>query len=189
MSIFSPAQLFGYLVFAIGVLAFLQKKDTKLKYLLSIESAFYMIHFFLLGNMSACASAAISSVRTFLSLRFHSRILVVFFIALNIGISAMVVQSWIGWLPVIGSCTATIAVFLMTGIPMRATLLSATFFWLANNILSGSIGGTALETMIAIANFSTIVRMVRGRRNAAPAATFPVEPMTPPSPSPTVSTP
>jgi hypothetical protein len=56
--------------------------------------------------------------------------------------------------------------FTMDGVPLRLVLLSSTFLWLANNVVSGSIGGTMLELVIAVANGSTIIRMLRQAREA-----------------------
>ena len=42
---------------------------------------------------------------------------------------------------------------------MRLVLLTSTSLWLANNILSRSVGGTVLESIIAAASISTIARM------------------------------
>jgi hypothetical protein len=52
----------------------------------------------------------------------------------------------------------------MRGVPFRAVLLSSTLLWLANNIISGSIGGTLLELANATINISTMIRMVRSAR-------------------------
>jgi hypothetical protein len=56
--------------------------------------------------------------------------------------------------------------FLMQGIPMRLTMLCGTGLWIANNVISGSIGGTALEVVIAVVNVTTIRRMARDARAA-----------------------
>jgi hypothetical protein len=44
---------------------------------------------------------------------------------------------------------------------MRLGVLCATLLWLVNNILTGSIGGTALELMIATVSGITIFRLYR----------------------------
>jgi hypothetical protein len=62
---------------------------------------------------------------------------------------------------VVGSSIATIAIFTMRGVPFRSVLLASTLLWLANNILTGSVGGTLLELANATVNISTIIRMVR----------------------------
>jgi hypothetical protein len=53
------------------------------------------------------------------------------------------------------------AIFTMKGVPFRCVLLASTLLWLANNIISGSIGGTLLEVANATINIWTMVRMVR----------------------------
>lgn len=169
MEFFSLAQCVGYVAFVLGISAFLQKSDRRLKFLNASECLAYTIHFFLLGNVAASISSVISCGRSFLAMRYRSPILAFVIVAINVGLGAMVVKDWTGWLPVAGSCTTTIAVFLLRGVAMRLTILVATLLWLANNIVSGSIGGTSLETLIAIANITTILRMLRDARTNRPA--------------------
>jgi hypothetical protein len=160
---FSAAQCVGYVAFVLGVAAFLQRNDRRLRTLNAGESLAYAIHFTLLGNPSAAASALLSSIRSFLSLKTHSPILAGLIVAVNVGLGVVFAKSYVGWLPVIGSCFATLAIFFMRGIRMRLVLLVSTLLWLANNILSGSIGGTALEATIATVNLLTVTRMARAR--------------------------
>jgi hypothetical protein len=96
-------------------------------------------------------------------------VLAVLFIVANMGLGLYVLNgNWFGLIPIIGSSAATWAVFTMEGVAMRCVLLSATACWLANNIHSGSIGGTVLETFVAIANATTILRMtLEARRQKA----------------------
>lgn len=157
---FSPAQCVGYVAFVLGVTAFLQKIDWKLKLFNGFESMAYVAHFLLMGNPPAVVSAGLSSLRSMLAIKIQSKTLAVIFIAANLGIGIYVMKSPLGLLPIIGSCMATWAAFTMRGIPMRAVFLFSTFCWLANNIISGSIGGTVLEFFIATANGSTIVRIL-----------------------------
>lgn len=161
MDFLSPAQLVGYLAFALGITAFLQRSDRRLKLLNAAQSLAYAAHFLLLGNLAAAASAVISSTRSLLATRWRSVPLAVFFVLFNVGVGAWIVTSWTGWIPVVASSLSTIAIFLMQGVRMRLTILVATLLWLANNILSGSIGGTTLEAFVALANITTIVRMLR----------------------------
>ena len=163
MQIFSTAQCVGYAAFVLGVSAFLQKSDRRLKTLNASESLAYTIHFALLGNPSASACALISCIRSFLSLKVRSPYLAAVFIAVNLTLGFILAKSAIGWLPVIGACFATLAIFLMRGVRMRLVLLVSTLFWLANNILSGSIGGTLLEFTIATVNLMTVAQMLRAR--------------------------
>ena len=52
-----------------------------------------------------------------------------------------------------------VALFLLHGIRMRVVMLTGTLLWIVNNVLSGSIGGTALELTILVVNCSTIWRL------------------------------
>jgi hypothetical protein len=44
---------------------------------------------------------------------------------------------------------------------MRLVMLCGTCLWIANNIIAGSIGGTALEVIVACVNIATILRLRR----------------------------
>jgi hypothetical protein len=163
VNFFSPAQCVGYLAFILGVSAFAQKNDRRLKVLNALECLVYAVHFTLLGNLPASASAMVSSIRSFLALKTRSGWLAALIIAVNVGLGFVFAKSAAGWLPILGSCLATVAVLLMRGIPMRLLLLVSTLSWLANNILSRSIGGTLLESVIATVSVTTIWRMLRSR--------------------------
>lgn len=156
---FSPAQCVGYGVVFVGVAAFLQKSDQRLRCLNAISCLLYAVHFLLLHNPTAASSSLVSSVRSFTSMQTRSAKWAIVFLALNIVLGCFFAKGIIGWIPVLGSCCATYAVFLLKGIPLRLLMLAATSLWLANNILSGSIGGTVLETAIAAVNISTILRL------------------------------
>jgi hypothetical protein len=161
MHFFSIAQCFGYLAFVLGVTAFSQKNDRWLKFLIASESMVYAVHFLLLGNSVASASALTSGIRSFLAMKTRSVYLAALIIAVNVGFGFTLAKSSAGWLPVLASCLATIAIFRMQGIPMRLVLLVSTLLWLANNIVSGSIGGTLLELVIATVNIATMLRLLR----------------------------
>ncbi len=163
----SPAQLFGYVAFVLGVTAFLQRDDRRLKLFLAAESATYVVHFALLGNPTAASSAAVSGVRTSLSVRFGSRRLAVIIIAAYVALGVALARTPAGWLPVVGSCFATWGLFTMSGIRLRLLVFVSTLLWLINNIVSGSVGGTLLEALIATTSITTIVRMAREARRGA----------------------
>ncbi|MDR3723551.1 MAG: YgjV family protein [Terracidiphilus sp.] len=171
VQIFSPAQCAGYVAFAVGVTAFLQKSDRRLKFFNGAECLVYAAHFTLLGNLSAAMSALISGTRSLTALKTRAPLLAVLFIVLNLALGLVFAKTAAGWLPIAASCLATVAIFFMQGIRMRLLLLVSTFLWLANNIVSGSIGGTALECVIATANIVTMVRMQawNSERQSGPA--------------------
>ena len=168
---FSPAQIVGYVALALGITAFLQKSDDRLNLFNATQGLVYALHFVLLGNLPASTSSLISSLRSFLALRYRSLLLGAVIIGANVGLGAAFAGNTAGWLPVIGSCIATIAIFTMRGVPFRSVLLASTLLWLANNIIAGSIGGTVLELANATVNISTMIRMVRsspGTRSRCP---------------------
>jgi hypothetical protein len=167
MQCFSPAQCVGYVAFVLGVAAFLQKDDRRLKLLIASESLAYTVHFWMLGNLPASLGAFTSSARSYLATRTRSRVLAVLIIGINVALGLAFAKSCAAWFPILASCLGTIAVFLLQGVAMRLVMLVCTFLWLANNILSGSIGGTLLEMVIGIVNISTIIRLFLAPGNGA----------------------
>jgi len=80
-------------------------------------------------------------------------------VAINVGLGLKLASVWWNWIPLIASSVGTLALFLLEGIQMRVLMLLGTALWIVNNVLSGSIGGTALEVVIAITNTYTIYKM------------------------------
>lgn len=159
MDFFSPAQVAGYVALVLGVRAFLTRDDKRMKLLLSAESVVYGAHFLMLGNLPAAGSAAISAGRTYLSLRSRSLWLAAAAVALNVAVGLRVAHGSLAWLPIVASCVATVAFFTLEGARLRLVLLTTTLMWLVNGYISRSIGGTVLESLIATANVTTLVRM------------------------------
>ena len=155
----SPAQCFGYLAFVLGVSSFLQTNDRRFKQLMIGECLAYVAHFALLGNPTAVASSVVSVVRSALALRTQSPWVAAAVVAVNIVLGLAIAQQPSDWLPLIASCLDTIALFTLKGIPMRLLMLCGTGLWVANNVIVGSIGGTALEVTIALVNITTIIRL------------------------------
>jgi len=167
-------QCIGYVAFVLGVTAFLQKNDRRLKGFVASESFAYVIHFVLLGNYPASASALVSGTRSLLSLKSRSPVLAAAIVAVNLAFGIVLVKSPLGWLPVIATSVGTMAVFMMRGIPMRLALFVCTLLWLTNNIVSGSIGGTALEVVITTVNIWTMIRLFMAKAKNQPACPSPV---------------
>lgn len=165
----SWAQLFGYLAFLLGVGSFLQINDRHFKLWMTGECVAYAVHFFLLGNPTAVASTLVSASRSVISMYTRSLWLAWAIVLLNIGLGIVFVKHPADALPLIASSMATLALFRLQGIRLRFVMLIGTLLWLANNIIAGSIGGSALEAVVATINFSTMVRMYRAAR-VKPAA-------------------
>lgn len=158
---FSPAQCVGYLAFVLGVGSFLQTDDRRFKLWMTGECLAYVAHFAMLGNPTALASSLLSTLRSLLALKTRSPWVAVGVVAANIGFGLMVAQRPADWLPLGASCLGTLALFLLQGIRMRLLMLCGTGLWIANNLIAGSIGGTALELVVAAVNLRTIYRMAR----------------------------
>jgi len=168
--VFAPAQLVGYLALILGVTAFLQRNDQRLRLFSASQCIVYALHFYLLGNGPAAIGATVSSARSLISMRYRSPFLVVIFLGVILWLGAHYITSPVGWLPIGASGAAVIAMFLCHGITMRVILFGCTLLWLANNLLCGSIGGTILELLLATINASTITRMILARRKAVALA-------------------
>jgi hypothetical protein len=161
IDLFSPAQCVGYVAFVLGVGSFLQTDDRRFKLFMAGECLAYVVHFALLGNPTAVASSTMSLLRSLLALRTRSVWVAVAVVAANLALGMALAKQASDWLPLAASCLGTLALFLLQGVPMRLVMLCGTGLWIANNIISGSIGGTALEIVIAIVNTVTIIRMAR----------------------------
>jgi len=166
----SPAQLVGYVAFALGVYAFLQKDDRRLKAMIGVQASSYAVHFLLLGSTAAAAASAVTAVRSVLSLYTRSRYVALAILATHLAVGFATAKSLAGWLPVLASCLGTIGFFFLEGIRLRLILLNATACWLANNLILGSIGGTLLELLLGAVNATTTYRLWRADRRAASPA-------------------
>jgi hypothetical protein len=158
---FSPAQLLGYVAFVLGVGCFLQTDDRRFKWFMTGECIAYVLHFALLGNPTAVASASLSTLRSVLSLHTRSKWVAAGVVAANIGFGLAIATRPSDWLPLAASCLGTVALFTLQGVAMRGVMLCGTALWIANNVIAGSIGGTALEVVVAAVNVTTIVRLLR----------------------------
>jgi len=165
-TLLSPAQLLGYLAFALGVACFLQTDDRRFKVLMALECMAYALHFWLLGQPTAVASSLVSLARSVAALRSRSPWLALFFVALSVGLGAWLARDGAALLPIAASCIGTTALFLLQGLRMRLLMLLGTLLWVANNLIVGSVGGTALELVVAATNSWTIWRLWRA--GAAP---------------------
>lgn len=163
---FSVAQLLGYLAFVLGISSFLQKRDQRLKALNSAQSFVSALHYLLLGNEPAATTALVSSIRSALALRTRSLWVAAVLVVANFALALAVgVESW-RWIAVVAGAVASVAIFTLAGIALRLVLFCCTLAWLTNNLLTGSFGGIALETVIAVTNLTTIARLWRDRRAA-----------------------
>jgi hypothetical protein len=168
---FSPAQCAGYAAFVLGVASFLQKDDRRFKQFMAAECFAYIVHFALLGNPTAVASSTMSLLRSVLALYTRSIWVAVVIVAVNLALGLSLATHASQWLPLAASCLGTLALFLLQGVTMRLVMLAGTGLWIVNNVISGSVGGTALEIVIAVVNIRTVRQMARDARAAKAVST------------------
>lgn len=157
----SPAQLLGYAAFAFGVACFAQIDDRRFKLFMAAECAAYIGHFALLAQPTAVASTTVSLLRSLASIGAQRPAVGLFFILISAALGLWLMQGWLSLLPVVASCIGSYALFFLSGLRMRALMLLGTVIWLINNLLVGSIGGTALEAVLALSNLRTLRRLHR----------------------------
>jgi hypothetical protein len=157
----SVAQSVGYVAFVLGVVAFLQRDDRRLKGAVAVQALTYALHFALLGSVTAASSSLVTCCRALLALYTRSPWVAALLLLANVAIGVLFAHHAAAWLPILASCVGTMAFFLLRGIGMRFALLGGTSLWLTNNLLIGSVGGIMLEVFNVMANTWTIVRLWR----------------------------
>lgn len=161
LSFWDGAQLLGLLSFLIGLYAFSQKSDHKLKVSLGCLFICQTLHFYFLGVPTAAAANFLSFIRTIASVWLNKPYMGWLFIGLNIVWGGFLFTSPLGVLPIIAACLGTYGLFFLSGIKLRLAFMTGAICWIINNIIVGSIGGVLLETMVLVTNLITIVRLRR----------------------------
>ena len=159
--LFSTAQMFGHAALLVSLVTFSRKRDTHFKGWLVGQNLLYAIHFFLMGNLAAMVGSTLSSTRTLLSLYTRSLVVIAILLTANVLLGFWVVKAAWNVIPLTATAIATVAMFRLHGLHLRYVMLLCTILWLINNILTGSIGGTAMESMIAVMSCFTIFRLRR----------------------------
>ena len=172
VDVLSLPQLLGWAAFVFGVASFAQTSDSRFKKLMALECLAYVLHFALLGQWTASASATVSLGRSLAAVRYPSKAVGLFFMTLSVASGLWLYTSWVSWLPITASVLGTFALFFLRHVRMRLVMLSGTVLWLIHNYWVGSLGGTLLEGVLCIVNIFTLVRMVQ-------MAQGPKEPRTP----------
>ena len=157
------AQSVGLIAFAIGISAFIQKNDQRLRALLTLYCVVIGFHFFLLGATTAASAAWLSGVRNFVSTRTHHIAVMGFFLVLLWGLGVPHITQPIQWLTLIGTSLGTWALYREQGIRMRLLILLGILCWITHNAVIGSIGGTLIEISFLLVNSHTIFRLWQQR--------------------------
>jgi len=152
------AQVLGFISFAIGLFAFYQKQDNKLKLWMAMLCLMNMLHFLLLNSFSSAFCAAVSMCRNLITIKIRSKWVMVIFMLFSFS-GFFSIQRPSEALGVMGICVGTYSLFMLDGIMLRQGLLAGSLLWLCNNIALGSIGGSLLEFFSAIMNAVTLYRL------------------------------
>jgi hypothetical protein len=161
------AQTLGFVSYALGIYAFYQRDDKKLKVIMMIFSFNHLLHYLLLGSIVSALSALLSAVRTATAIYVSSARIAALFIIVGLSSGIYLADNiWQLW-SILGMSIGTYSVFLLKGIPMRIGFLIGAMCWLTNNILVGSIGGSLLEATLITVNLITIGRLLREQQQTA----------------------
>ncbi|EPC01645.1 hypothetical protein L861_16635 [Litchfieldella anticariensis FP35 = DSM 16096] len=153
------------LALALCLVAFASKRDDRLFALLLFANVAFATQFALFQSWVAAGISALIVLRIALVRRFprHRAIMVGMLLATLV----VAVLTWSGLrdIPALAAgLLGTYGMFMLRGIPMRATLAAAALCWVASNLLAGSIGGTIAESLIFLTNVVTMLRLRRDTR-------------------------
>lgn len=153
------AQSVGLIAFAVGISAFIQKNDQRLRTLLTLYCVVIGCHFFLLSAPTAAYAAWLSGLRSFVSTRTRHVAVMAFFLLIVWVLGIPNITQPIQWLTIIGTTLGTWALYREQGIRMRLLMLMGTVCWVTHNFVIGSIGGAMIEGSFLFVNSHTIFRL------------------------------
>lgn len=166
---FSFVQILGYIAMVLGIVALLQKNDTRLKIIMMCMAMIVSVHFYLLGSYVGAVGAALSGTRAGLSIfqkiRDRRLFFFIFFAGLTIVLGILTYQRPLDLLPLIASINGSYAFFYLEKLPMRYFMLFGTTLWLIHNIMALSYGPAIMEMFILSANLITIYRLRTDNKN------------------------
>ncbi|EKN4695145.1 YgjV family protein [Yersinia ruckeri] len=161
MTFYWFAQAVGVLAFFVGITMFFNRDERRFKQQLSVYSAIIGCHFFLMGASAAGSSAALNALRTLISMKTRSHIVMVVFITLTLVLGLWRMQHWVELLPILGTVASTWALFRTQGLTTRCIMWGSTACWVIHNIWLGSIGGSLIEGGFLLINGFNIIRFHR----------------------------
>lgn len=163
-----PAQLelagqaMGFVALVLCVVAFSSREDRRLVSILILGNIAFAAQFALFGAWTAAGVTLVIILRLLLVRRMPGNAVAMTAVLLLTALAAAV--TWSGpldALPLAAGLIGTYAMFMLKGIPMRATMGLVSLCWIITNLLIGSIGALAAEAFILVTNLVTIVRLTR----------------------------
>lgn len=172
---FSTAQMFGHATLILSMVTFSRKRDRQFKLWLTVQNLCYATHLFLMGNLAGMAGTLLSAVRNLVSLRTRSIWAAMVLVAVNVILGFWVIKTAWNIIPLTATAIATLSMFRLSGLPLRCAMFVCTLLWLINNILTGSISGTVMESVIAIMSTITIYRLYQAEKGEKDTPAAPAE--------------
>ncbi|MDR1828928.1 MAG: YgjV family protein [Methylobacteriaceae bacterium] len=165
--VWSFPQILGYIAFVVGVVAFSQKIDVRLKAVAALQGLILSVHFFLLDDFTAAFLMGVNVLRNISSIFTHSVWVALIFVTIIIGGGYVTAEHWNSYMITAAQVASTLGLFLLSAVGLRAVFAVSSALWIINNFLTGSIGGVAIETSLFIANLVTMIRLQRERKAAS----------------------
>ena len=168
---FSIVQLIGYVGMALGIFAFSQKDDLRMKIGMVVMTCVLIVHFMMLGSYVAAVASGLAGTRAALSTlpfaRKHAHCFVAFFVIVSCVFSALTYEQWIDIFPFLTMISGTFALFYLHGLRLRYAFVCIGLLWLLHNAFAQSYGPLVMEFFILSANILTIIRLRRDTKKAA----------------------
>ena len=164
------AQSIGIIAFFIAIYNFLFCRDRKFIIVTAIMSAFWGVHYIGIGALSAGFINLFDVFKNLAGLKWErNKKWMYFFIFSYIGIGiftfahkyfsqGLVTKDFIEIIPVLLWVVSTYLVFFVRGLKLKIGFFITIFFWLAYNVISGSIGWATTDIFIF---FSSIIGITK----------------------------
>ena len=147
------------------IVAFMQKNDGRLKFIVMVGAAIFTVHFLLLGAYAGAIVGVINVTRTAMSMtRFKGNYILAIFIALYITTGIYAYENWYDILPFIAGAGSTIALFKLSGLNLRYAYFCTEISWLTYSVIIKSIGGIITNMFVLMMNAVTTYRLLNDRK-------------------------
>lgn len=155
------AQALGLIAFLISLVGYTSTSDRRLKIMMTCGLIFLTAHFLFFGAWLVALSLVLNTARTALSLYRKGGRWFVGVAIVQLAVSLPLVSSARDIFPIAGSIVGSFGLLCLSGVRFRLAMLLTTFFWLANNLLWGSIGAVLLDVLNIAAHLLAIHRILR----------------------------
>ncbi len=153
------SQFFAAVALALGVSAYLQNEDKRLKLFIGVSAVCMATHFALLQAWVGMALSLVGAVRYLIGSNSKNIWLLGFFIVLGTELGIWRYHDLRDILPIMANVILCLAIFKMSGLRMRGWMLAGTACWWFYNALHYSVVGTGLESFYLVTNGMKMLRL------------------------------